>query len=116
MAFQLNLDGIYIPSFNKSMVQNIYSKTNKFSIIGSAHNIKEIREKEKQGVNRIFISPLFNTKKKIGLEIVKFNNLSKYTKKKTIALGGINVSNIKKLKLTKIVGFASISYIDDFYK
>ena len=28
-----------------------------------------------------------------------------------VALGGINTSNYKKLKLTKIIGFASISWI-----
>ena len=46
----------------------------------------------------------------------KFNNLSNYSKTDIIALGGINKSNINKLKLTKVDGFASISYIDNLYK
>ncbi len=116
LAIKLGLDGAYIPSFNKKLIQNIYLKKKDFSIIGSAHNLGEIRIKEKQGVDKIFLSPIFDTKNKIGLGIIKFNNLSNYSKTNIIALGGINKSNINKLKLTKIDGFASISYIDNLYK
>ena len=63
IAIKLNLDGVYIPSFNNEFKINSYSKKNKFLIIGSAHNLKEIRIKEKQGVEAIFLSPLFKTNK-----------------------------------------------------
>ena len=116
LAIKLGLDGAYIPSFNKKIIQNIYLKRKDFSIIGSAHNLVEIRIKEIQGVDKIFLSPIFNTKEKTGLGIIKFNNLSSYSKTNIIALGGINKSNINKLKLTKVDGFASISYIDNLYK
>ena len=89
---------------------------NNFILLGSAHNIKQIRFKEKQGVDVIFISPLFRTKdKKNILGINKFNYLVNQTEKKVIALGGINANNIKKLNLTKSHGFASISSIKDNY-
>ena len=79
--------------------------------MGSAHNIFEIREKEKQGVEVLFLSPLFKTKKyKNGLEIVKFNFLSRLSKKKIMALGGINEKNINKLKIANAHGFSGISY------
>ena len=82
-----------------------------FLIIGSAHSVGEIRIKEKQNVSQIFLSPLFKTNKsKKFLEISKFNNLSKFTKKPLIALGGINKNNINKLKLINVQGFAGISY------
>ena len=82
-----------------------------FLIIGSAHSVGEIRIKEKQNVSQIFLSPLFKTNKsKKFLEILKFNNLSKFTKKPLIALGGINKNNINKLKLINVQGFAGISY------
>ena len=88
------------------------SKRTNFEVIGSAHNIPEIKTKEKQGVNLIFLSPLFKTKKNNKfLDIVKFKNLSKNTNKKIIALGGLNVKNIKKIKNLNIYGYASISYI-----
>ena len=80
-------------------------------IIGSAHSLKEIRIKEKQNVEQIFLSPLFKTKKTSKLlGIIKFNNLSKFTKKPIIALGGINKNNIKQLKLINGEGFAGITY------
>ena len=43
LAIKLNLDGVYIPSFNKSlMFKNLNLKKN-FIILGSAHNIREIK-------------------------------------------------------------------------
>ena len=51
------------------------------------------------------------TKSKEFLDCVKFNILSQLTSKKLIALGGINRSNIQKLSLLNIYGFASISFL-----
>ena len=80
-------------------------------ILGSAHNIFEIRIKEKQNVEVIFLSPLFKTKDyKKSLDIIKFNILSQNTNKKVIALGGINKKNINKLKIANAYGFSGISY------
>ena len=112
IAIRLKLDGFYIPSFNtKFYLQNKYHEK-KFLIIGSAHNIKEIRIKEKQNVKLIFLSPIFKTKKnKNFLGIMRFNNLSQITKKPIVALGGINTINVKKLKMTKAFGFSGISHI-----
>tara|TARA_Y100000992_G_scaffold279706_1_gene226169 strand:+ start:4572 stop:4925 length:354 start_codon:yes stop_codon:yes gene_type:complete len=113
MALKLNLDGVYIPSFNKSLKVKYFKKKN-FEILGSAHNFKEIKTKEKQGVDIIFIAPIFQVKKKnYFLNIIKFNLISKLTNKKLVALGGINKSNIKKIKLLNCYGLASISYVNE---
>ncbi len=78
-------------------------------LIGSAHNLREIKIKEKQKVKEIFLSSLFkNNGNFLGLN--KFNLLSNYTKKDVIALGGISKENIKIINLTKSFGFAGISY------
>ena len=111
LAIKLNLDGAYIPSFNKSKGHLAFSLKNKFNIIGSAHNIKEIRTKEKQGVSEIFLSSIFK-KKKNYLGIYKFKLLRKLTKKKIIALGGISKNNLKKLDLINNKDFAGISYFE----
>tara|TARA_B100000029_G_scaffold495316_1_gene560150 strand:+ start:357 stop:902 length:546 start_codon:yes stop_codon:yes gene_type:complete len=117
LALKFNFDGIYIPSFNKQIKQNLYFKKKNFSVIGSAHNIYQIKNKEMQNVEYIFISPIFYTKKtKKKLDIHNFNYLLKLTKMKAIALGGINEINIKKIPLTNAKGFASITYIDNFYQ
>ena len=76
--------------------------------MGSAHNYKEIKEKELQKVDLIFIASLFN-KKKTYLGLNKFRALSKLTKKKLIALGGINKNNLKKLNLLNIYGYSGIT-------
>ena len=59
IAIKLNLDGAYIPSFNKNTKHLAYSLKKNFKIIGSAHNLREIRVKEKQKVEKIFLSSLF---------------------------------------------------------
>ena len=112
IALKLNLDGFYIPSFNTKFYfkKNCYGKN--FLIIGSAHNAKELKIKEKQNVKLIFLSPIFKTKKKENyLDIIKFNNLSKISKTPIIALGGINPVNVKKLKMTNAFGLSGISHI-----
>tara|TARA_B100000700_G_scaffold298955_1_gene365393 strand:- start:1218 stop:1802 length:585 start_codon:yes stop_codon:yes gene_type:complete len=119
LANQLDLDGAYIPSFNNKISTNYFQKKKKFLLIGSAHSLKEIMIKKKQGVNTIFVSPLFKTYKSSNcLDINKFNILTRNSKVNIIALGGINKFNLKKLSLIKIYGFASISFfknIDKFF-
>ena len=111
LAIKLNLDGAYIPSFNKNTKHLAYSLKKKFKIIGSAHNLQEIRNKEIQKVNKIFISSLFK-KNKNFLGIYKFRLLSKLTKKKIVVLGGISKKNKKKINLIDQTDFAGISYFE----
>ena len=111
LAMKLNLDGAYIPSFNKSTKHLAYSYRKKFEIIGSAHNLKEIRIKEKQKVLKIFLSSLFKRNKNF-LGINKFKILANLTKKDVVALGGISQNNIKKLQLLKCQDLAGISFFE----
>ncbi len=111
LAIKLGLDGAYIPSFNKSTKHLSFSLKKQFGIIGSAHNIKEIKIKETQNVNKIFLSSIFK-KNKNYLGINKFKLISNLTKKKVVALGGISKKNINKLKLLKKPEFAGISYFE----
>ena len=111
LALKLRLDGVYIPSFNKGFNHLAYSTYLNFAIIGSAHNLKEIRTKELQTVQKIFISSIFK-KNKNYLGLNKFKILSKFTKKKIVALGGISKKNIKQIKLTNASSIAGISYFE----
>ena len=108
LAVNLNLDGAYIPAFNNSLKHLSFSTNKNFMLLGSAHNNKEIKIKELQKVNTIFLSSLFK-KNKNYLGLNKFKLLSKFTKKKIIALGGISAQNIKKLNLTDVTGYSGIS-------
>ena len=111
LAIKYKSDGLYIPSFNSSTLTKgkIFKKN--FEVLGSAHNIKEIRQKEKQGVTKLFISSIFK-KNKNYLGINKFKLISNYTKKKVVALGGVAKNNINKLRLLNTTEFAGISYFE----
>jgi len=111
LAIKLDLDGAYIPAFNKSLKHLAYSYKKKFRIVGSAHNLKEIRIKERQNVEKIFLSSLFKQNKNY-LGINKFRLLSKLTMKKIVVLGGISQINLGKLRLLNQLEFAGISYFE----
>ena len=111
LAIKLDLDGAYIPSFNRSITHLAFSLKKNFHIIGSAHNIKEIKIKEIQKVSKIFISSIFK-KNRNYLGINKFKLLSNISKKKVVALGGISQKNINKLSLLSNFEFAGITYFE----
>ena len=111
LALNLNLDGAYIPSFNKDTKHLAFSIKKKFLMLGSAHNNKQIKLKEKQLVKIIFVSSIFK-KNKNYLGVNKFKLLSRLTNNKVIALGGVSNKNLKKLKLLNCFGFAGISFFE----
>ena len=111
LAIKLDLNGVYIPSFNKDTKHLSYSFKKKFIILGSAHNVYEMRTKEVQNVKIIFLSSLFK-KNKNFLGIYRFKLLSHLSERPFIALGGISVSNLCKLSLINCLGFAGISFFE----
>ena len=111
LAIKLDLDGAYIPAFNSSLKHLAFSFKKNFKIIGSAHNLKEIRKKENQNVEKIFLSSLFKTNKNY-LGMNKFRLLSNLTKRRVVVLGGVSKVNLKKLKLLNQLEFAGISYFE----
>ena len=111
LAIKLDLDGVYIPSFNKTTKHLAYSFKKKFNIVGSAHNLKELRIKETQNVSKIFLSSLFK-KNNNFLGINRFKLLKKLTKTNAVALGGISKNNLKKLLLLNTNEFAGISFFE----
>ena len=111
IALKLRLNGVYLPSFNRDFRHLSYKVKNSFVILGSAHNIKEIRCKEDQNVTLIFISSIFKIDKNY-LGIYKFKKLRNLTQRKVIALGGISKTNSKKIRLLDCDGFSGISYFE----
>jgi len=108
LAVKVRADGIYIPSFNKTKRFLNLEKKN-LTILGSAHNQKEIKEKISQKCRAIFLSPIFYVEKSINfLNVYKFNYLSRLNKVSILALGGITEHNVRKLRLLHIKGFGGI--------
>ena len=84
-CLKYDLDGLYIPSFNKRNLTKKL-KLHKQTIIGSAHNHMEIRKKIEQGCKIIFLSPLFKTYKLKYLDIPKFNLIKMSFKKNKLRI------------------------------
>ena len=113
LAIDLKSDGLYLSSRIKDFKTLRFKKRN-FKIIGSAHNIKEIHCKKRQGCEYILLSRLFQVSYKPQmqfLDIIKFNNFIRYPFKKLIPLGGIKLSNLNKLKIIMSNGFAIMTEI-----
>ena len=108
LTIKIKADGIYIPAFNKTQkFLNLEKKG--LIILGSAHNQKEIHEKILQKCSALFLSPIFYVEKSEKyLGINKFNFLSRSNKIDMFALGGINESNISKLRLLNATGLGGI--------
>ena len=79
--------------------------------MGSAHNIYELRTKETQMVNTIFLSSIFKNNKNF-LGLYRFKLLTLLSKKSFIALGGVSSKNLRKLNLTNCHGFAGIPFFE----
>ena len=112
LARKMNADGVYISSGNQNLNLRTVNLKKKFKILGSAHNLREIRIKELQNIEEIFLSPLFKEKTNQQLNIYKYLKLRNTTKMRDISLGGINNKNLKKLIMIRPHGFAGISYFE----
>ena len=113
LSVLLKADGIYLSSSNNDF-KSLFLKKSNFKIIGSAHNLKEISHKIKQGCNYILLSKLFMVdydRSSPFLDIIKFNKYSNKAFKGLIPLGGIKNTNLNKLKNVNCVGFALLSEI-----
>ena len=106
----IKIDGIHIPSSNKKRILNL---KNGVDIIGTAHNQLEFYFKKKQGCSKIFLSPLFKTKKYSDNKILntnKFRLISREWLITKLALAGIKKGNFNKLKDLEIQGVGTASY------
>jgi thiamine-phosphate pyrophosphorylase len=111
LLHKVKSNNFYISSFNKKKYFRLKRFNPQMKIIGSAHNMREIYEKFNQGCDKIVFSRLFKTYKKGFYDVVKFNLIASQSKKKLVALGGINKLNYKKLKMVNCVGFAVLKEV-----
>tara|TARA_A100001011_G_scaffold76202_1_gene78343 strand:+ start:347 stop:922 length:576 start_codon:yes stop_codon:yes gene_type:complete len=105
ILFLLKTNNFYISAYNKGRFKHLRKINRKVKIIGSAHNIPEIREKLIQGCEYIVLSRIFKTSSKFKkgfLGTTKFNLLTQNFSHKFVALGGINEKNFRLLGLLDI--------------
>jgi thiamine-phosphate pyrophosphorylase len=113
LTSDLRADGLYISAHNTNLRLAKLKKSN-YKIIGSAHNVKELNIKILQGCSSIIFSRLFKVShpfKKNSLGVIKFNLFKLSRKENLVPLGGINLSNLTKLKMVKSNSFALLSEI-----
>ena len=109
----LSSDGVYLSSHNKTFKALNLKKRN-FKIIGSAHNIRQINFKIRQGCDYVLLSKLFTVdydKAAPFLGIVKFNRYIKNVSTKLVPLGGIKTTNLNSLKNVNCDALALLSEI-----
>ena len=111
LALKYDLDGLVLSHNNKthSHIKLIYKKN--FTFVGKVHSQNDYCFKYYQNCSKIILSPVFKNDKYTHnklLKINKFNLISRYWKKEIYALGGINLENFKKIKMTnsKGIGFS----------
>jgi thiamine monophosphate synthase len=108
IAYRFNLDGIVLSHNNKRVIfLNKINYKKEFKIIGKVHNQREYYFKKRQNCKSIILSPIFSNKKYSDyklLGVVKFNLISNYWTEITFAMGGINLSNIKRINETRAQG------------
>tara|TARA_B100001250_G_scaffold414156_1_gene450974 strand:+ start:1983 stop:2558 length:576 start_codon:yes stop_codon:yes gene_type:complete len=113
LSIKLKADGCYLSSYNKDL--NLMKFKNlPIKIIGSAHNIKEIFLKKKQGCKQIIFSRLFKTnysEKKGFLGVNRFNLINNRHKNELIPLGGIKLKNLTKINTINSKSFGILSEI-----
>ena len=81
----LRSNKFYISAYNKKQYEHLKKINRKIEIIGSAHNVAEIREKIQQGCDYIVLSRIFETSskyKKGHLGTMRFNLLTRNFSKK----------------------------------
>ena len=102
-AIKNNASGVFLTSKNKCLRSNI-KETTKLTVIGSAHNQLEYYIKKNQNCTTIMLSPIFFNNKYSHNKIlnpIKFNLITLNWMTYVCALGGINLMNLKRIKVTR---------------
>jgi thiamine monophosphate synthase len=111
IAVKYKAAGIYITADNRRIILNKY---NKLKIIGSVHNNLDYYFKTIQNCRLVMLSPLFYNKKYSRNKILgstRFKLISRNWKIELCPLGGINNSNLNRIKLLRISNVAHRSML-----
>lgn len=114
VALAVNSDGIHIGQ-DDIPASIIRKKIGPDKILGvSAHNLKEALQARHDGADYIGVGAIFPTETKNDATIVTLDKLQKICDRidiPVVAIGGIKIDNISKLKNINIAGVAVVSEI-----
>lgn len=114
IALAIDADGVHIGQ--SDMPIKIARKLiGNDKILGiSAHNIQEAKEAEENGADYLGVGAIFSTSTKKDANDVSIDTLKEISSNvdiPTVAIGGINLDNVEKLKDTNISGISVVSAI-----
>lgn len=114
VALAIDSDGIHIGQ-DDIPASIVRKKIGPDKILGvSAHNLKEALQARHDGADYIGVGAIFPTETKNDATIVTLDKLQKICDRidiPVVAIGGINIDNISKLKNINIAGIAVVSEI-----
>lgn len=113
VAAVTNVYGVQLPGHSLSV--EAVKQTFPFLKIGSSvHSVKEAKEKEQSGANRLIFGHIFPSTSKKGLPAQGLNKLEKVVQQvkiPVIAIGGITPCNVESVCQTGAAGIAVLSGI-----
>ena len=108
-------DGIQLTSNNLKNIKK-FNLDKRYILIGSCHNIDEIKICNNLEINLILISPVYSTSNKSGIGWKKFKELVDESKIPVFALGGLKYpEDIENVKINGGVGIAASKYFYGLY-
>ena len=114
IAMLVDADGVHVgqKDIDAREVRRLIGKN---KILGvSAKNLKEAKKAKEDGADYIGVGAMFTTSTKLDANNVSFNELQNIKVNVDIpivAIGGINIENIKDLKIYNLEGYAIVSAI-----
>ncbi len=118
VAIEVDADAIHVGQNDTSIkeIKNMWNMPNK--LIGiSTHNLKQAQIAETNGADYIGVGPIYNTDSKSNLDpligIKEGNRIASSVKCKTVAIGGINATNLKDFRNTNFNAFCVLGAVNN---
>ena len=118
VAIEVDADAIHVGQNDTSIkeIKKMWNMPNK--LIGiSTHNLKQAQIAESNGADYIGVGPIYNTDSKSNLDpligIKEGNRIASSVKCKTVAIGGINATNLKDFRNTNFNAFCVLGAVNN---
>ena len=116
LAKRCNADGIHLPQYRLSSAFSRRLLPQKWLITVAAHNRKAVHKAERLGLDAVLLSPVFATPshpEARPLGILRLAAICHQAALPVIALGGINLPVINRIRQSGVAGIAGISLFYD---